>query len=38
MTANEPGIAVTDSSTAAVDALTTALAEHRAWDRFPAAP
>ncbi|MEU7607407.1 hypothetical protein [Streptomyces sp. NPDC041003] len=37
ITADEPGIAVADSGSAVVDALATALGEHRAWDRFPAA-
>ncbi|WP_030722022.1 catalase [Streptomyces sp. NRRL F-2580] len=37
ITAHEPGIAVADSGSAVVAALASALAEHRAWDRFPAA-
>ncbi|GAA0593088.1 catalase [Streptomyces crystallinus] len=35
--ADEPGVAVSDSASAAVEKVTAALAEHRAWDRFPAA-
>ncbi|KJY27597.1 catalase, partial [Streptomyces sp. NRRL S-444] len=37
ITAAEPGIAVADTATGVLAALTTALGEHRAWDRFPAA-
>lgn len=37
ITADEPGIAVAGSGTAALEALTAALGEHRAWDRFPTA-
>ncbi|MEU9148601.1 catalase [Streptomyces sp. NPDC048349] len=37
ITAAEPGVAVADSGASVLDALTTALGEHRAWDRFPAA-
>ncbi|KOU80136.1 MULTISPECIES: catalase, partial [unclassified Streptomyces] len=36
ITADEPGIATGESSTAIVAELTRALGEHRAWDRFPA--
>ncbi|MFF2403848.1 catalase [Streptomyces goshikiensis] len=36
ITADEPGIAVGETSTAMVEELTQALGEHRAWDRFPA--
>ncbi|MFF5971118.1 catalase [Streptomyces sp. NPDC012769] len=35
--AGGPGVITADSGAAAVAAATTALAEHRAWDRFPPA-
>ncbi|MEV6552442.1 catalase [Streptomyces sp. NPDC051597] len=35
--ADEPGVVVSDSGPAAVQKIVEALAEHRAWDRFPAA-
>ncbi|WP_030960355.1 catalase [Streptomyces sp. NRRL S-378] len=37
ITANEPGIALADTGTAALDAVREALGEHRSWDRFPSA-
>lgn len=36
ITADDPGIATGETSTATVEELTRALGEHRAWDRFPA--
>ncbi|MFD0268564.1 catalase [Streptomyces sp. NPDC127106] len=35
--AGEPGVALGAEGAAAVEAVTAALAEHRAWDRFPPA-
>ncbi|MER5732211.1 catalase [Streptomyces sp. NPDC002138] len=35
--ADEPGVAVHEDVTTVVDAVTAALGEHRAWDRFPPA-
>ncbi|WP_328314737.1 catalase [Streptomyces sp. NBC_00442] len=35
--ADEPGIVLSDNGAAAVEKVRNALAEHRAWDRFPPA-
>ncbi|MFG2972251.1 alcohol dehydrogenase catalytic domain-containing protein [Streptomyces sp. NPDC048331] len=37
ITADDPGIALDEDGTAVVRTVTAALAEHRAWDRFPPA-
>ncbi|WP_405787739.1 catalase [Streptomyces sp. NBC_00029] len=37
ITADDPGIALGEDGTAVVGAVAAALAEHRAWDRFPPA-
>ncbi|RST03705.1 catalase [Streptomyces sp. WAC05950] len=37
ITADDPGIALEGDCTAVVDTVAAALAEHRAWDRFPPA-